>query len=272
VKSFDIISTIFTKASMKKLLIILMLWAAILLSAEEQKYIPAYLYSYPQTAVQGITAPIRWTASDWLTAIGIVGIGAGLYVYDEDINQFTKDHKTDFSQDISLAAKQFGEGKYILPAIALTGMGGYVFKSDKTTDTGLLCLKSFILANAATQTLKAITQRERPDANQGKEFFNGGAYQKHRESFPSGHATVAWSVAPIIASQYRASPWVPPLAYGIATLTSCSRVHDNKHWASDAFVGSLIGYLGAQLTLKSTPRLQLYPNPDLQGISFHWEL
>jgi membrane-associated phospholipid phosphatase len=257
---------------MKKLLLILMLCSVLLLSAEERKYISAYLYSYPQTVAKGITAPSHWDTANWLTAAGIVGIGTGLYIFDEDINRFAIDNKTDFTRDLSFTAKQFGEGKYILPAIALTGIGGYVLGSEKTTDTSLLCLKSFLLANGTTQVLKAITQRERPDANRGKEFFGSGGYIKNRESFPSGHATVAWSVAPVIAAQYREIQWIPPLAYGIATLTSCSRVHDNKHWASDAFAGSVIGYFTAKLCLSTTPRLQLLPNPDLQGISFHWEL
>ncbi len=257
---------------MKKLLVIIVLWLSLLLYAEEGKYLSAYLHSYPQTIAKGISAPTRWTTADWLTAAGIVGIGTGLYIFDEDINRFAYDHKTDLTQDISLTAKQFGEGKYILPAIALTTLGGYVLKSDKTMDTGLLAIKSFILANGSTQVLKAVTQRERPDANLGKQFFNSGGYIKSRESFPSGHATVAWSVAPIIAAQYSANTWVPPLAYGIATLTSCSRVHDNKHWASDAFTGSLIGYLSARLCLSTTPRLHVMPNPYLQGISFRWEI
>jgi len=36
---------------------------------------------------------------------------------------------------------------------------------------------------------------------------------------------------------------VPPLAYGLATLTAVSRVDSNDHWTSDVFLGAVIGYV-----------------------------
>ncbi len=245
---------------------------AVPLASQTSAYPIEYLKSYPQTVWECTTAPLSWDGKDWVKAIAITGLATGLYIYDEDINQWVQEHKNDNTKQISVVAKQFGEGKYMLPAIALGTVGGLILYDDKTVDTGMISLKSFILANGTSQVLKFATQRNRPISRKGKQFFNGEGFSKSRESFPSGHATVAWSVAPIIAYQYKDSKWVPPLAYGIATLTSCSRVHDNKHWASDAFVGSVIGFLSAQLCLKTTPRLQVMPNPDLQGISFNWEL
>jgi hypothetical protein len=56
-------------------------------------------------------------------------------------------------------------------------------------------------------------------------------------------------VATIIASEYSESKIVAPLAYGIATLTAWSRVNDNAHWYSDAFLGSAIGYYTAKSLL-----------------------
>lgn len=241
---------------------------AIPLASQTSAYSIEYLKSYPQTVWEGTTAPLSWDAKDWVKAAAITGIAAGLYIYDEDINQWVQEHKNDKTKQIRVVAKQFGEGKYMLPAIALGTVGGLILHDDKTVDTGMISLKSFILANGTSQVLKFATQRNRPISRKGKQFFNGEGFSKSRESFPSGHATVAWSVAPVIAAQYKDSSLVPPLAYGIATLTSLSRMHDNKYWASDAFVGSMIGYLSAQLCLKTTPRFRLSPSPDLQGIGF----
>ena len=243
-----------------------------LLHAEEQRYTSVYLNSYPQTVVEGITAPADWDVSEWLTAVGLVGVGAGLYVFDEDINRLVLDNRSGFTSDISHFGKQFGEGKYMFPAAALTALGGYIFDSDKTTDTGLLCIKSFLLANGLTTSLKFLTQRERPYEEKGKKFYNGNGFALNRDSFPSGHATVAWSIAPIIAAQYKEHVWVAPLAYSCAGFTSYSRMHDNKHWASDVFAGSLIGYFTAKLTLQSTNRLQVLPNSDAKGFSFRFQL
>jgi len=57
------------------------------------------------------------------------------------------------------------------------------------------------------------------------------------DSFPSGHAIVAWAVATPFALEYNA-PWL----YGVAGLTTLARAGSNKHWVSDTVAGSLLGY------------------------------
>jgi hypothetical protein len=48
-----------------------------------------------------------------------------------------------------------------------------------------------------------------------------------------------------IAEQSK-SVYVDVLAYSVATLCALSRVHNNKHWASDIFIGAVIGHLVAK--------------------------
>ena len=49
------------------------------------------------------------------------------------------------------------------------------------------------------------------------------------------------------------------------------RLNDDKHWSSDVFIGSIIGYFTAQLVLKDTPRLTFNFSPDLSEIGFCYE-
>ncbi len=81
---------------------------------------------------------------------------------------------------------------------------------------------------------------------------------------PSGHAITAFSLATVFADQYRHRRWVPPLAYGLATLTAASRVHENRHWTSDIFVGSCIGYFTARTILNrhGSSKLTVMPITD----------
>jgi membrane-associated phospholipid phosphatase len=44
---------------------------------------------------------------------------------------------------------------------------------------------------------------------------------------------------------------VPLAAYSLATLTGISRIYDNKHWASDVFLGAALGYTMAELIWKA---------------------
>ncbi|HOH46365.1 MAG TPA: phosphatase PAP2 family protein, partial [Candidatus Cloacimonadota bacterium] len=106
------------------------------------------------------------------------------------------------------------------------------------------------------------------EENRGNSFWNGSGITRKRDSFPSGHSMLVWSIAPIVADQYRETRWVPVLAYSLASLTSLSRVYDDKHWSSDVFAGALIGYLAGKLTLASTPRFSLHPG--INGVSFSY--
>ena len=50
-----------------------------------------------------------------------------------------------------------------------------------------------------------------------------------------------------VAKSYADQPLIRNLAYLMAVITPLSRVHDNAHWASDAFAGAAVGFLAAEL-------------------------
>jgi membrane-associated phospholipid phosphatase len=83
--------------------------------------------------------------------------------------------------------------------------------------------------------VKAATQRARPHEGRTYGFWEGG------NSFPSGHATVAWAVAATTASHFARHRWVPWVVYPAAGLISFSRVSSGHHFPSDVVFGSAIG-------------------------------
>jgi membrane-associated phospholipid phosphatase len=257
---------------MKLKLSLLLALLAMLPLALPADFADDYLLSYPQTVITAAKQPLQWTNKDWQTAGGVLFIAGGLYLFDEEIADLITRNRSAFTKDLAYAGNQFGDGKYVVPALGLTYLGGAVLKSSHTQDTALLSLKSFLLANGMTTSLKYLTQRHRPFSRKGKQFWNGNGFKHSRDSFPSGHSTVVWSVAPILAEQYKDHKWVAPTAYSIAVLTSYARMHDEKHWSSDVFCGAVIGYLTSQLVLKTTPRLDISysanPNQILLGFDF----
>jgi len=84
--------------------------------------------------------------------------------------------------------------------------------------------------------IKHATQRRRPRAPEPGDFFEGGL------SFPSGHTTAAWSLATVVANEYRDKRLVQISAYGLATAASMARFTGRNHFLSDVLVGSAIGY------------------------------
>jgi membrane-associated phospholipid phosphatase len=109
------------------------------------------------------------------------------------------------------------------------------------SDTAWLAGEAGLNGFIATYALKSILGRQRPTEGNGQgDFFSGG------QSFPSEHAAAAWSIATVFAGRY---PGILTKAamFGGASLITASRVIGQKHFASDAFVGSALGfYFGTQ--------------------------
>ncbi|MGI6198845.1 MAG: phosphatase PAP2 family protein [Candidatus Cloacimonadaceae bacterium] len=239
------------------------------LAAQEGSYVPKYLLSYPESVVYALKQPTQWGTEGWLKTAGVLGVGVGLYFVEQELQEWVQSNRYQALDDAGGVVEHFGNFRLLVPAAALTALGGYVFEDDHTVDTGMLSLKSMLLSGAASFTLQVITQRERPEAGLGHGFNTGKGFSWKRDSFPSGHSTMVWSVAPILAKQYEQQSWVAPTVYTLATLTSLSRVYENKHWATDVFAGAVIGYLGAQVTLNSTPRFGFGVSEN-EGLCFVW--
>lgn len=114
---------------------------------------------------------------------------------------------------------------------------GRATKNPRARETGLLAAEALINSGIVAQSLKLITQRPRPNNGGGRgRFFAGG------NSFPSGHAASIWSVATVIAYEYRDRSLVRYGAFAAATAISLSRYSGRNHFLSDVLVGSAVGY------------------------------
>ena len=51
-------------------------------------------------------------------------------------------------------------------------------------------------------------------------------------------------------------PWVPWVAYPIATAAALGRLDRPHHWASDIFIGATIGHVVGKLVVRYNPFLQ----------------
>lgn len=185
------------------------------------------------------TAPFRAGRGDlrWIAPLGLST--AALIATDRHTaGELTEGggHSTRLriSKDISYGGSLYATGG-IAAAFYLVGRAGH---NARARETGLLGAEALIDGQLVAGILKVASQRPRPLVdNASGEFFDGGS------SFPSGHATSAWSLATVIAYEYgQRRPLVRFGAYGLASVVSLSRYTARKHFLSDVLFGSAMGF------------------------------
>jgi len=72
----------------------------------------------------------------------------------------------------------------------------------------------------------------------------GGGWDVH--SFFGGHAANAFTCASFLAHRWDMG-WGEPIVWALATGVATARTIDERHWASDTFVGSAFGFFAGRL-------------------------
>jgi membrane-associated phospholipid phosphatase len=137
------------------------------------------------------------------------------------------------SRDISRAGAVYTAGG-IAAALYTYGRSKH---DARAREAGLLGAEALINAALVFEVLKQVSNRPRPLFDRGRgDFLDGG------NTFPSGHAATAWTMATIVAMEYHDRPLVKWSAYGLAAAVSISRYTGRNHFLSDVLVGSALGY------------------------------
>ena len=90
-----------------------------------------------------------------------------------------------------------------------------------------------------SQVLKVAVGRERP---------NG----ENNQSFPSGHASNAFTLATVVERHYGWKLGIP--AYVVAGVVGASRIQQDKHYVSDVVAGATFGYIVARTVVRLNSR------------------
>lgn len=125
-------------------------------------------------------------------------------------------------------------------AATLGGVWVYGLKGNHphALETGQLELETLVNTFLIYTPMQFIAGRQRPGEGNGH-----GDFFKHRminTSFPGGHAMFTWAMATVVAHEY-SQPWVRVLNYTAAFTVTLSRFMAQDHWASDMWVGTVLG-------------------------------
>ena len=182
-------------------------------------------------------APMHFQKKDIEWIAPFAGVTAGFIAGDSWISNQIPLGEVHRSKTVS---------NYATYSLIGVGAGSFLFGhlrgDDRMSEAGLLSGEAAINSTTVTYLLKSVTQRPRPLQDNGNgTFFQGG------NSFPSEHSAIAWSIASVLAHEYPGT-LTKILAYGLATGVSATRVTGQQHFASDAIIGSALGwYFGRQV-------------------------
>lgn len=165
----------------------------------------------------------------WLAA----GSGLALAVHpgDDDINRRLAGS--------SFADSFFKPGKYIgsLPVLLGTGVATWAVgrhrHQPRAQHVGMDLVESALLSEGFVEAIKFSVRRERP--------LRADGTRTSGYSFPSGHATMTFAAATVL-QQHLGWRWAAP-TYTIASYVAISRLHDERHFASDVAFGAGLGII-----------------------------
>ncbi|MBO9615733.1 MAG: phosphatase PAP2 family protein [Dyadobacter sp.] len=132
-----------------------------------------------------------------------------------------------------------------VPGVVSLGLASAGVKGKhKLGDQVILAILSNVIAQGVTQSLKRIVKYPRPN-------------EEDNHSFPSGHATTAFTNATILHEEYSQRSILYSIGgYGTATTVGAMRVLGNHHWLADVLMGAGIGIGATKIVYISYPWMQ----------------
>jgi len=130
-------------------------------------------------------------------------------------------------------AGNFGHGPLpILIGLILFGWG--LVREDRTyIRAALALLVAIAISGIVAEALKELIQLPRP--------------RRETAGFPSGHASVSFSLAAVLGTVFPTwSPWF----YLLATVTCISRLYFRAHFLRDVLAGALIGFVIGKFVIR----------------------
>jgi hypothetical protein len=190
-----------------------------------------------------LSAPLRWDANDLLIAGGFVTGVAGAYALDYDTRDLFQHNHSSLNDALKPVANGYATVLYMGPSALAFYLTGAAIDNDWIRDTGQMLVEGVIATGIIQLPLSTVVGRARPFLNEGHASFRAFAGgNDDRASFFSGHSMIAFSFSTILSRQID-NLWATIGLYTLAASGPMARMYIDKHWLSDCFFGSAMGYI-----------------------------
>lgn len=189
-----------------------------------------------------VKRPFEMDKQDSYLLLSAIGGTLALTQLDEVIHNEIIKHPSIVSNKFTSFGDWYGTTNTTYTVSLSLASLGIIFREKNLVQTGLEVFESYFVANTITSFLKRSFGRARPFTEKGNSYFTPFSSAPNGDNaFPSGHATLAFSLSTVLASHVD-NTYYKILIFTPAVVTAVSRVMQNMHWTSDIFMGSAIGY------------------------------
>jgi hypothetical protein len=222
--------------------------------------------------VKTFVSPFHYNTKDAIIVGAVLTTTALLFTVDDGVRTHFKKQKSSFNDGLKDVGNFYGN---IYPTVILGG-GFYTYGlfagNDNVRTTGRMVFESVAIAGLITTITKSVLGRHRPYTDDGPSKFEGPTITADYLSLPSGHTTVAFALSTTLANRIH-NTYVSIGLYSLAGITALARIYDDKHWASDVFLGSAIGFfVGDFISGKKDKETAYHIYPTINGLKFVYNL
>jgi membrane-associated phospholipid phosphatase len=165
----------------------------------------------------------------WLA--GGSALALAVHPEDDSLNQHLRGSSG--AETFFKAGKYVGSFPFLLGAAAGTYLIGQSRDQGRVKHLGMDLIEATLLSEGITQGIKYLVRRERPLREDGT---RSSGY-----AFPSGHASATFAAATVLQQHLGWKAAVP--TYAVASYVAISRLHDERHFASDVAFGAAEGII-----------------------------
>jgi hypothetical protein len=202
-------------------------------------------YNFPELIHESgllVIQPIKWRGGDWIK-FGAVGILTfSLMQEDQKIRNYAQSNQKYSKNFLMEVGNQYG-GFFFGPLLCVSLYTiGSLSHSRKTKKIGFEIAQGMLYSEGISFISKGIIGRARPSKSLSAFDYHPFTFFKSTyNSFPAGHVDAAFALSTVL-SRNTDCGLLKVLAFLPAALTVVSRIYQNYHWASDVFIGGVIGY------------------------------
>ncbi len=201
-------------------------------------------------SVEFIKSPLNWDGNDFIKLGLVSSAGLGLMFIDKDVKHFSQTKIPEEFYIPSEFGRIWGEPYFSAGLSAIFLIHGSMQKNEAHKKLGFEIAQTFTYSIATIGIIKISLGRTRPRVTD--DSWNFSPFTSLSDEFlsmPSGHNALAFSLSTVLSNSIQSDTF-KILCFIPAALTFFSRIYQNYHWISDAFIGAAIGYFIGNYVVK----------------------